>query len=255
MSYKNTDKFRTRISFQQYSTNKYGWQEWVFDQMNVTSGMIILELGCGLASLWKTNIDRVPDRVHIILSDSSQSMVEEAKANLGSNAGKFIYAVIDADDIPFPDNYFDVVITNHMLYHVPDISKTLSNVKRVLKADGTLYASTIGVNFMKEFKEMISKFEPGNKHSLSRPADIFGLENGEQQLAQFFNHVEKREYKDSYLLTEAKPLIDFALSTGLQYDDNKVTQFEHFLEKEMFSNSKSFTITKDSGIFIATNRE
>jgi ubiquinone/menaquinone biosynthesis C-methylase UbiE len=254
MAYKNTDKFRTRISFQQYSTNQYGWQEWVFDQMTLASGMKVLELGCGLASLWRTNIGRVPEGLQIVLSDLSPNMINEAKIMLGDNAGKFIYAIIDASDIPFPDNYFDVVITNHMLYHVQNVQKTLSGIKRVLKADGTLYATTIGTNFMKEFNEVATRFDKSIR-PMSNPASVFGLENGERQLTPFFSHVEKREYEDSYLLTEAKPLVDFALSTGLQYDDDKTSKFEQFLHKELFSNSKQFRITKDSGIFIATSKE
>jgi ubiquinone/menaquinone biosynthesis C-methylase UbiE len=34
-------------------------------------------------------------------------------------------AKIDIQNIPFPDNCFDVVIANYMLYHVPDLDAAL----------------------------------------------------------------------------------------------------------------------------------
>ena len=40
---------------------------------------------------------------------------------------------IDIQDINFPDETFDVIIANHMLYHIPDLQKALYEVKRVLK--------------------------------------------------------------------------------------------------------------------------
>ena len=36
----------------------------------------------------------------------------------------------------YEDEYFDVVIANGMLYHVPDLEKALSEVNRVLKKGG-----------------------------------------------------------------------------------------------------------------------
>ena len=42
----------------------------------------------------------------------------------------------DITDIPFPDGTFDYVISNHLLEHVPDEAKAVSEVKRVLKASG-----------------------------------------------------------------------------------------------------------------------
>ena len=40
---------------------------------------------------------------------------------------------IDIQDINFPEETFDVIIANYMLYHIPDLQKALYEVKRVLK--------------------------------------------------------------------------------------------------------------------------
>jgi SAM-dependent methyltransferase len=62
---------------------------------------------------------------------------------------------IDATKIPFSDEKFDVVIANHILEHIPDYSKALSEFYRVLKAGGvailqTPYSKLLKKNFEDE---------------------------------------------------------------------------------------------------------
>ena len=46
------------------------------------------------------------------------------------------FAVMDAQAIEAEDSSFDLVIANHILYHVPDRRKALSEIHRVLKIGG-----------------------------------------------------------------------------------------------------------------------
>lgn len=143
--YQNSSNLNARIQLHaRFSTNKYGWHRWIFDQLKIVAGSHMLELGCGPASLWSANRDRIPADWHITLSDFSEGMIENARQNLSSIQHPFSFAVIDAQTIPFADASLDVVIANHMLYHVPDRPKALAEIQRVLKPEGRLYASTVG---------------------------------------------------------------------------------------------------------------
>lgn len=42
---------------------------------------------------------------------------------------------LDVQDIPFPDNSFDIIFCNHVLEHVEDDKKALREIHRVLKPD------------------------------------------------------------------------------------------------------------------------
>lgn len=44
-----------------------------------------------------------------------------------------------AEDMPFPDNYFDAVISVNSLDHVDNFGKTAQEIQRVLKPNGKLY--------------------------------------------------------------------------------------------------------------------
>ena len=123
--YKNDAKLDARIRLhKKFSTNEYGWMTWVFDQFQGSPpGSQILELGCGPAGLWQDNAHGIPASWDITLSDFSPGMLAKAQKVLAALDRPFRFKVIDAQEIPFEDERFDVVIANHMLFFVPDRPK------------------------------------------------------------------------------------------------------------------------------------
>ena len=60
----------------------------------------------------------------------------------------------DLSDIPFPDNYFNFIITSHVLEHVPDMSKCLNELYRVLAPGGVGFiAAPIFYDVLKTVEE------------------------------------------------------------------------------------------------------
>lgn len=47
--------------------------------------------------------------------------------------------LIDAKTMPYPDHYFDMVISNSIIHHLPDPLPFLQEVKRVLKPQGAIF--------------------------------------------------------------------------------------------------------------------
>jgi ubiquinone/menaquinone biosynthesis C-methylase UbiE len=254
--YSNSKNFMARVELsRRFKTNPYSWLLWIFDQIRFPPKAGVLEIGCGNAILWKSNIDRIPDDAHIILSDFSKGMLSDACRVLGGAANRFEYQVLDAQQIPYPDDYLDIVIANLMLYHIPDRKKAISEISRVLKKDGTLYATTFGINDMKELKEIISTFDDEIYHSTELMAHAFGLENGQKQLYQSFNHVEMIKYENSLEITEAEPVVDYVLSFGGNEKlKGKRKDFENYLKK-ILQKEGMIKVTRDTGIFIATKSE
>jgi len=48
----------------------------------------------------------------------------------------FPVRIYGGKDLPFPDDYFDVVFSSNVLEHIPDLRTTLSEIQRVMKSDG-----------------------------------------------------------------------------------------------------------------------
>ena len=125
----------------------------MFDQLEVPVSGRLLEIGCGPAYLWKNNEKRLRTDWRIVLSDFSPGMLASAREDGLASHGSFQFLAVDAQSIPYPDRIFDVLIANHMLYHVPDRPKALSEIKRVLKPGSRLYAATNGEERLQELRE------------------------------------------------------------------------------------------------------
>jgi len=138
--YANSKNFATRVELnRRFGTNPYRWTSWVFDQIKFPERARVLELGCGNALLWRSNLLRIPNDSHIILSDFSEGMLKDAKNILNAALDKFQFKIINAEQIPYFNGLFDIVIANYMLYHIPDLEKALSEISRVLKTSGTFF--------------------------------------------------------------------------------------------------------------------
>lgn len=256
--YLKTDQYRdsknldARVAIhQRFSTNPYGWFKWVFDTLlKLPENAKILELGCGHGLLWRENVDRIPAGWDISLSDLSSGMLDAAWRNLVVTGRAFKFKEIDAQEIPFEDETFDAVIANHMLYHVPIKAKAIAEIKRVLKPNGYLFATTIGKNHMKELANWIRQVSP--KSDFDSFGSSFNLENGLKQLKQFFPQVTLSRYPDNLHVTEVKPIIAFIRSTMhvTEASEEGYKKLAVELEQELKEKGKLF-IQKDSGLFEA----
>lgn len=251
--YRNADNLNARINLHdRFSTNDYDWFYWIYDQIVINNNDNILEIGSGPGDLWIKNHHQVPDECSVLLSDLSEGMIRESKDRLSEHYGKFRFTVIDGQFIPTPNNLFDVVIANHMLYHAPDIRQAISDLCRVMRPGGRFYATTTGENHLKELDELVARFN-AEKKSYTRTLIPFTLENGVAFLEFEFTSIEVRRQENSLLVTEGKPLVDFILSCDdYEIGLNEQPALEAFVNQEIEENSGILKITKDSGILICS---
>jgi len=250
--YRDSSNLDARAAIhQRFSTNPYGWFNWVLDALiKLPDDARVLELGCGPGYMWKECIQRIPAAWNITLSDLSPGMVDAAWRNLVVTGRNFKFEQMDAHSIPYPDKTFDAVIANHMLYHVPDRPKALSEIKRVLKTDGRLFAATVGDRHLNEIGAYLSRATM--KDDLPRFTDPFLLENGLEQLQEFFSNVEMSRYDDNLRVTEVEPILAYVRSgiRAMYFSETEFAQIEKELHHQLERDGEIF-ITKDSGLFLA----
>ena len=251
--YANASNLNARVAIHaRFSVNKQPWQRWVFERLLLATPSTVLELGCGPGNLWRENAGRLPAGLNLTLTDFSAGMLAQAR-QIVDHLAACRYAVADAQNMPFPDQAFTVVIANHMLYHVPDRARALAEARRVLAPGGRLYAATVGLTHMRELDELVSRFDPQLAETgigLGKPHAPFSLENGGEQLAAHFSHVEIHRYADALDVTEAAPLVAYIQSGTDPLGETRLAELTICVQRQLDAQGV-IHITKDTGIFVA----
>ncbi len=229
-----------------HSTNPQGWENWLFQQIVLDGGLTVMDLGCGPAWLWRNHCTSIPAGCLLTLTDASPGMVSEAKDALSDE--RFQFRVVNAQELPFPDEHFDCVTANHMLYHVSDLDMALSEIARVLTPRGKLCAATNGTAHMRQLYDLIRQTVP----SFRCLSASFTLENGRAMLDRCFSEVSIRRYEDGLVVPDAEALSAYVRSMGSLADATDA-QFDEIEEAihEHIRREGAMRIEKDAGLFIA----
>jgi ubiquinone/menaquinone biosynthesis C-methylase UbiE len=253
--YRDASNLNARAELhRRFSTNAYGWFPWVFDILETLPSIArVLELGCGPGYLWKECIDRIPEGWSITLSDLSEGMVDAAWRNLVVTGRAFKYEQIDAQSISYPDETFNIVLANFMLYHVPDRPKALQEIRRVMKQSGHFVAATSSQRHLNELNTWLEKASPDKFIPFDSP---FSLDNGLEQLEPFFSNIEIKRFDNDLRVTEIEPLMDYILSTMKAKDipESALLEIRQDLE-DILSEKGEIFITTDSGLFLASKQK
>ncbi|HZP73136.1 MAG TPA: class I SAM-dependent methyltransferase [Gaiellaceae bacterium] len=151
----------------------------LWDVLSSLRPLRVLEVGGGQGELAERMQTELGARVAFL--DQSERMVELARGRGITEAH-----VGDAQDLPFPDASFDVVVAAWMLYHVPDVDRALAELARVLQPGGHLVAVTNSVRHIEELRDLFGVLMPGFER-------VFNAENGESQLRRHFTKVERTD--------------------------------------------------------------
>jgi ubiquinone/menaquinone biosynthesis C-methylase UbiE len=138
------------------------------DQFDKSKEIKILDIGCGLGidlMLVAEEATRLDKIVTIIGLDQNSTMIDEAKKlcdnqkdHLSSNVSIQIMHG-DILQMEFEDETFDIVRSDITLQHV-DLTKALTEIKRVLKVNGRLIALEGGAgNIYSSDETMIEKYD------------------------------------------------------------------------------------------------
>lgn len=246
--YSTANNLNTRISIHdKYSTNKMGFGNWIVSNYRIDKGMKVLELGCGTGDMWKNREHLISLCSTLTLSDFSEGMLATTKSNVGEYAN-VEYKVIDIQEIPYEDATFDVVIANMMLYHVPDIAKGLTEVRRVLKKGGLFYCATYGEHGIVEYLSKILSIDDV-ENNLNKN---FTLQNGYAILNKFFSRIVKLEYMDSLAVTNIDDMVEYIYSLSCMTSLNSVPKQN--IKDILMNNTTNgiLNVPKEYGLFIAS---
>ncbi|MTV22553.1 demethylmenaquinone methyltransferase [Staphylococcus delphini] len=142
------DRLNNIISFEQHKV----WRKKVMKEMNVQAGTIALDVCCGTADWTIALSQAVGPEGEVTGLDFSENMLkvgEEKTAHMDNI--RLVRG--DAMALPFDDNAFDYVTIGFGLRNIPDYSKALSEMYRVLKPGGMAVCLETSQPTMPVFKQ------------------------------------------------------------------------------------------------------
>ncbi|HEC2190965.1 TPA: demethylmenaquinone methyltransferase [Staphylococcus delphini] len=142
------DRLNNIISFEQHKV----WRKKVMKEMNVQAGTIALDVCCGTADWTIALSQAVGPEGEVTGLDFSENMLkvgEEKTAHMDNI--RLVQG--DAMALPFDDNAFDYVTIGFGLRNIPDYSKALSEMYRVLKPGGMAVCLETSQPTMPVFKQ------------------------------------------------------------------------------------------------------
>jgi 2-polyprenyl-3-methyl-5-hydroxy-6-metoxy-1,4-benzoquinol methylase len=120
VQYRDSTKLTARANLHtRYGTASTPWYSWVVQQITWSRDGTVLDVGCGPGWIWEQARHALSADLQLTLTDLSPGMVAEAVDRARANFGAVDGAVVNAQFLPFTESSFDVVVANHMLYHVP----------------------------------------------------------------------------------------------------------------------------------------
>ncbi|WP_432948320.1 class I SAM-dependent methyltransferase [Kribbella sp. CA-253562] len=192
------ERLTARMAVHAFGTNPRGWFSWLGERLAVRGD--VLEVGAGTGRLWS----EVPyDGARLTLTDASAAMCAELRRVPGA-----VVRRADAADLPFAGESFDLVIANHMLYHVDDPSAALAEFARVLRPGGRLVAAVNGREHMADLREL--------GPAIGRADLLRGLvvndvvtETVEALVAEHFADVVLEHYPDDLHVPTVEPVLGY----------------------------------------------
>lgn len=241
---------RARLN-SEYTIADIGWFPWIARQLPLKPGGSILDVGCGPGWFWEAAASDLPQNLHLTLADLSSGMAQEAVERcrhlpFASVTGQ----QADAAALPFEDGSFETVIAMHMLYHLPDPSKAVAEMHRVLKPGGFLAVTTNGAGNMRELYALTTVFG-------SQPIDpagaAFGYDAAERIMQAQFGNVTMKQHPACLRVTDPEDVF-LALTSyppGDAADEAQLAAFLDAISEAFQLGNGVLEVGKESGLFVS----
>jgi SAM-dependent methyltransferase len=251
--YKDPTNLNARIALHaRYARADVPLYPWLAGLVAWPDGGDVLEVGCGPGLLWEAIASLLPP-LRLVLTDLSDGMLDAAAEVVHQIASMELVATeaCDAQDLPFPDDSFDVVVANHMLYHVPEPARAVAEFARVLRRDGTLLAATNGPNHLDVITE-ITRQELGWS-SGDFVERRFGRSSGGAILEGAFGEVTWHRHESRLVCDDPAAVVAYIRSsaTGQEASPEQLAAVTNAVAARFKSAGGVVEMSMDAGAFVA----
>ncbi len=251
--YKDATNLNARIALHaRFARADEPWYPWLARLIAWPEDGDVLEVGCGPGLLWASIAPLLP-RLRLTLTDFSEGMSEAAWNVVASIDSLDLVAArtCDAQDLPFDDDAFDVVVANHMLYHVPEPSRAVAEFARVLRPHGVLLAATNGPNHLDVITEISRQvFGWASSDFVDRR---FGRSSGEPILLRAFSDVAWHQHPSALVCDDPDAVVAYVRSSasGQEATPEQLAALDDAVAARFRADGDIVTMSTESGCFVA----
>jgi len=150
-----------------------------------TKSADVLDYGCGIGNFAEEISAFKPKK--IVAIDISEEAIKKAKNRSGMESRKIDYRVDNCENLSFDSNSFDVIYGSGILHHL-NLKKSLNELNRVLKRNGTIiFAEPLATN---PLISIYRKFTPGARSHDEHPIKFKDI----RLIKNIFKNVEIKYY-------------------------------------------------------------
>jgi len=267
VQYRTDANLAARQSIYSYQQPHIDLQARVLDLAAPAAGETVCDVGCGngmyLAELARRGfagrvlgLDLSPGmlaaaRERLTSADPATSM-ESASAPgaqaTASSASKVELLAADATALPLRDGTADLTLALHMLYHVPDPSLAIRELRRVTRPGGRVVIVLNGPDHLQELRAIVAQV---------RGEEIWGqqerlrLDGGEVLARLHFSTVTRHDFVSELRLPDPQPIADYVRSmSGTQHSADPERLVAAAVSSFPATPGAPFTITTHVGCLI-----
>jgi len=140
-----------------YDDTSTPWYRWVAQRMIDVRGLRTLEVACGRGGFVRALARKGAYAVGLDFSRAALKIGRERSLKFEEES-RATFVQGDAHSLPFPDGYFDVIVSCETIEHLPQPEKGVSEFHRVTKPGGVLFLTTPNYFNLMGLYEFYSKF-------------------------------------------------------------------------------------------------
>jgi SAM-dependent methyltransferase len=248
VQYRTDANLAARQSIYSYQEPRIDLQARVIDLAAPAAGETVCDVGCG-NGMYLAELARRGFVGRVLGLDLSLGMLAASRERLGTAADVGLLAA-DATALPLRDGVADLTLALHMLYHVPDPSQALRELRRVTRPGGRVIIVLNGSDHLRELRAVVAE---------ARGDEVWGqqerlrLDGGEVLAGRYFSTVTRHDFVSELRIPDPEPVADYVRSmSGTQHSADPERLVASVLARFPAAPGAVFTVTTHAGCLICT---
>jgi SAM-dependent methyltransferase len=247
VQYRTDANLAARQSMYSYQHPHIDLQGRVIDLAAPAAGETVCDVGCGNGT-YLAELARRGFAGRVLGVDMSLGMLAAARERLGSVATAVGLLAADAVALPLRDGTADLTLAMHMLYHVPDRTQGIRELRRITRPGGRVVIGLNGPGHLRQLREVVAA---------ARGDDVWGqhervtLDDGETLARRYFSTVTRHDFVSELRIPDPEPVAEYVRSmSGTQHSADPERLVAAVVSRFPAAPGAAFTVTTHAGCLI-----